>query len=251
VQHRRQPETSDEEIIGAESREVETLLDEGQRLDRIRDELDRAFTALAQVRRGVSVFGSARAREGDAHYSLARDVGRCLGASGHEVITGGGPGSMEAANRGAQEAGALSVGLNIELPFEQRPNPYLDLPVYFHYFFTRKVCFVRYATAFVVTPGGFGTLDELFEALVLAQTRKIRSFPVILMGTAFWSPMIDWIGDRLVGGGMISPQDTELFRVTDDPSEACRMVSASGDAHGGRAPGMRGDTASPPVPPAP
>ena len=229
----RPPETSDEEIIGAESQLVETRLGEDQRLDRIRAELDGAFSALSRVTRGVSVFGSARTPAGDPHYELAREVGHCLGAHGMEVITGGGPGCMEAANRGAQDAGALSVGLNIELPFEQAPNAYLDLSLDFHYFFTRKICFVRYSHAFVVTPGGFGTLDELFEALVLVQTHKIRAFPVVLMGCAFWGPMVDWIGDRLVADGMISEQDTELFTVTDDPAEACRIVCASADAHCG------------------
>ena len=229
----RPPKTSDEEIIGAESLLVESELAEEQRLDRIRAELDRSFAALSAVTRGVSVFGSARTPAGDPHYELAREVGRCLGAQGMEVITGGGPGCMEAANRGAQDAGALSVGLNIELPFEQAPNDYLDLSLDFHYFFTRKICFVRYSTAFVVTPGGFGTLDELFEALVLVQTNKIRAFPVVLMGCEFWGPMVDWIGDRLVADGMISEQDTELFSVTDDPAEACRIVCASADAHCG------------------
>lgn len=233
----RPPKTADEEIIGAESVLVETLLAEEQRLDRIRAELDASFSAMSRVTRGVSVFGSARVPEGSDAYELARRVGRCLGARGLEVITGGGPGCMEAANRGAQEAGALSVGLNIELPFEQAPNEYLDLSLDFHYFFTRKVCFVRYSNAFVVTPGGFGTLDELFEALVLVQTQKIRAFPVVLMGRAFWGPMVDWIGDRLVGDGMISPDDTELFQVTDDPEEACRIVCASADAHCGSSSG--------------
>ena len=212
---------------------VESLLAEEQRLDRIREELSRSFAAMAEVTRGVSVFGSARVPEGSEHYELARAVGRGLGERGLQVITGGGPGCMEAANRGAQEAGALSVGLNIELPFEQDANPYLDLSLDFHYFFTRKVCFVRDSTAFVVTPGGFGTLDELFEALCLVQTEKIRAFPVILVGSAFWGPMVDWIGDRLVADGMISPEDVDLVTVTDDPDEACRLVCVSADAHCG------------------
>jgi len=233
----RPPRTSDEEIIGAESPLVESLLADEQRLDRIREELQRSFTAMARVQRGVSVFGSARVVPGSEHYELARTVGRCLGERGLDVITGGGPGCMEAANRGARGAGALSVGLNIELPFEQAPNEYLDLSLDFHYFFTRKVCFVRYSKAFVVTPGGFGTLDELFEALCLVQTEKIRAFPVVLMDSAFWGPMADWIRDRLIGDGMISSEDLGLFTITDDPAEACELVCASADAHCGSSSG--------------
>jgi uncharacterized protein (TIGR00730 family) len=231
----REPRTSDEEIIGAESVLVATELAEEQRLQRIHDELDRSFEALRRVTRGVSVFGSARVPEGAPYYELTRDIGRGLAARGLEVITGGGPGCMEAANRGAQEAGALSVGLNIELPFEQAPNPYLDLSLDFHYFFTRKVCFVRFSHGFVVAPGGFGTLDELFEALVLVQTHKILPFPVVLAGCAFWSPMVDWIGDRLVGEGMIAASDVDLFRVCDDPDEICSIVCESADVHCGSA----------------
>src|SRR6478672_1923865 len=153
----RAPRTSDEEILGAESAVVATELREEQRLTRIHDELDHAFAAMAPVRRGISVFGSARIPPGHAYYETARAVGHGLGKLGMEVITGGGPGCMEAANRGAQEAGAMSIGLNIELPFEQKPNPYLDLSLDFHYFFTRKLVFVRFSHGFVVVPGGFGT----------------------------------------------------------------------------------------------
>jgi uncharacterized protein (TIGR00730 family) len=233
----RPPRTSDEEILGAESTIVATELREEQRLDRIHDELDHAFAAMASVRRGISVFGSARTVPGSEHYELARAVGRGLAQRGSEVITGGGPGSMEAANRGAHEAGGRSIGLNIELPFEQKPNEYLDLSLDFHYFFTRKVVFVRYSNAFVVVPGGFGTLDELFEALVLVQTHKIVSFPVVLVGTAFWTPLLDWIRDRLVGEGMIAATDVELLHLTDDPHEVCRLVCASVDAHSGASAG--------------
>ncbi len=231
-QNPRKPRTSDEEIIGAETRLVEAVLADDQRLRRIRDELDHAFTVMSEVGPAVSVFGSARTAPGSAHYELARDVGRCLGTRGLSVITGGGPGCMEAANRGARDAGVLSVGLNIELPFEQAPNPYLDVSLDFHYFFTRKLIFVRYASGFVVAPGGFGTLDELFEALVLVQTQKIRRFPVVLVGSGFWGPMADWIRDRLVGEGMIAPEDVDLFRVTDDPQEVCDVVCAAADDQG-------------------
>src|SRR3954451_5616814 len=209
------PRTSDEEILGAESQLVESELRESQRLQRIHDELDHALRAMAPVRRGISVFGSARVPSGHAYYETARAIGRGLGEHGMQVITGGGAGCMEPANRGAQDAGALSVGLNIELPFEQKPNPYLDLSLDFHYFFTRKVVFVRFSNGFVVVPGGFGTLYELFEALVLVQTHKIRPFPVVLVGSDFWAPMIDWVRQTLVGEGMIAADDVELFHVSD------------------------------------
>lgn len=232
VPDKRQPRTSDEEIIGAETKLVDTLLADDQRLRRIRDELDHSFTVMSEVGPAATVFGSARVPEGSPHYQLAREVGYCLGKHHLSVITGGGPGCMEAANRGAQEAGALSVGLNIELPFEQKPNPYLGISLDFHYFFTRKLIFVRYSSAFVVAPGGFGTLDELFEALVLVQTEKINRFPVILVGRAFWSPLADWIRDRLVGEGMIAPADLELFSISDDPAEVCATVQAAVAAQG-------------------
>jgi len=228
----RKPRTSDEEIIGAETTLVDTVLADGQRLQRIEAELAHAFTVMSEIGRAVSVFGSARAAEGSPYYDLAREVGHCLGTRGLSVITGGGPGCMEAANRGARDAGALSVGLNIELPFEQGSNPYLDVSLDFHYFFTRKLVFVRYSSGFVVVPGGFGTLDELFEALVLVQTHKIRRFPVVLVGSGFWGPMADWIRDRLVGEGMIAAEDVDLFRVTDDPGEVCDVVCAAADDQG-------------------
>ena len=228
----REPRTSDEEIIGAETSLVSALYADEQRLRRIHDELDQSFTVMSEVGRAVSVFGSARVPEGSPAYELARRVGYCLGKHRFSVITGGGPGCMEAANRGAQEAGALSVGLNIELPFEQRPNPYLGISLDFHYFFTRKLIFVRYSSAFVVTPGGYGTLDELFEALVLVQTEKIKRFPVILVGSAFWQPMVDWIRAQLLGEGMVAAEDLDLIQVVDDPEEVCAIVGAAADAQG-------------------
>jgi uncharacterized protein (TIGR00730 family) len=228
----RQPRTSDEEILGAESRMVTTELADGQRLERIHAELETSFAAMAAVPPAAAVFGSARTVAGTPAYELARAVGRQLGEARLAVITGGGPGAMEAANRGARDAGAMSVGLNIELPFEQRPNPYLDLSLTFHYFFTRKICFVRYSSGFVVVPGGFGTLDELFEALVLVQTHKIRPFPVVLLGRDFWAPLADWVRDRLVTDGMIGPGDIDLLTVTDDPGEACRLCRAAVDSEG-------------------
>jgi uncharacterized protein (TIGR00730 family) len=225
----RVPETTDEELLGAQAGAVQAELSDAQRLERISEELDQGFDALREVTRGVSVFGSARLPAGSEVYELAREVARRLGEAGFTIITGGGPGLMEAANRGAREAGALSVGLNIELPFEQGPNPYQDIELSFHFFFARKVMFVRYASAFVVFPGGFGTLDELFEALVLIQTRKIRSFPVVLVGSDWWAGLVDWVRERLAGEGMISPGDLDLLTVTDDPGEIVRIVKAGAE----------------------
>jgi uncharacterized protein (TIGR00730 family) len=226
------PATTDEELLGAQAQAVATEHTDVERLARIHDELARGFTALAGVRRGVSVFGSARVRPDDPRYAHAREVGRRLGQHGFAVITGGGPGIMEAANRGAEEAGACSVGLNIELPFEQGANGYQDISLTFHFFFARKVMFVRYATAFVVFPGGFGTLDELFEALVLIQTHKIRSFPVVMVGVEYWSGLTGWIRDRVLAEGMISPGDLELMRCTDDPDEVVALVEAGAESQG-------------------
>ena len=228
----RPPATTDEELLGAQSAVVATEHTEDQRLARIHDEFAKGFAALAGITRGVSIFGSARVREDDPRYALARDIARRLGERGFAVITGGGPGIMEAANRGARDAGACSVGLNIELPFEQGPNPYQDIALMFHFFFARKVMFVRYATAFVVFPGGFGTLDELFEALVLIQTRKIREFPVVMVDTGYWEGLFAWMRERLVGEGMIAPEDIDLMRCTDDPDEVVAIVEAGARRQG-------------------
>jgi uncharacterized protein (TIGR00730 family) len=226
------PATTDEELLSSQAPAVASEHTEEERLARISGELELGFAALHGIRRGVSIFGSARVGQDDPRYELARDVGLRLGEAGFAVITGGGPGLMEAGNRGAQQAGACSVGLNIELPFEQGPNPYQDIALTFHFFFTRKVMFVRYASAFVVFPGGFGTLDELFEALVLIQTHKIRSFPIVLVGTEWWSGMVDWIRDRLEDEGMISAGDVDLLRCTDDPAEVVRIVAAGAERQG-------------------
>ena len=225
------PGSPDEEILGAERSAVKTELTEEERIDRIARELRRGFDALAGVN-GVSCFGSARVPESDPRYAQALTTGRLLAQDGFTVITGGGPGLMEAANRGATEAGGVSVGLNIELPFEQAPNPYQDIELMFHYFFTRKLMFVRYASAFVVFPGGFGTLDELFEALVLIQTRKIRDFPVVLMGTEFWSGLLAWMRERLAEERMIKPTDLDLIQTTDDPAEAVALVRDGAERQG-------------------
>jgi uncharacterized protein (TIGR00730 family) len=194
------------------------------RLDRIRAEIDAGFDALRDIDDGVSVFGSARIGEGHRSYELCRETGACLAKHGFTVITGGGPGLMEAANRGAAEAGGLSVGLNIELPHEQHPNPYANRSLHFHYFFARKLMFVRYARAFVIFPGGFGTLDEMFESLTLIQTHRIQHFPTILVDSQHWRPLLDWIDNELEDAGMISPGDKELLLTADTPDEVCDHV---------------------------
>ncbi|HEY7590640.1 MAG TPA: TIGR00730 family Rossman fold protein [Candidatus Limnocylindrales bacterium] len=196
------------------------------RVLRILSEFVEGFDALAAVGPAVTVFGSARMKESHRYYKLARELGQMLGRQGYAVITGGGPGIMEAANRGCHEVGGLSVGCNIELPMEQGLNPYVDLGVEFRYFFARKVMFVKYADAFVILPGGFGTLDELFEALTLIQTKKVEHFPVILMGAEYWRGLIDWIRAELLESATINPEDADLLRVTDDPAEACEIINA-------------------------
>jgi uncharacterized protein (TIGR00730 family) len=194
------------------------------RLQRIHDEVERGFDAMRDVENGVSVFGSARIPEGHRWYELGREIAACLVRHGFSVITGGGPGLMEAANRGAAEAGGLSIGLNIELPMEQHTNPYVNRSLRFHYFFARKLMFVRYARAFVILPGGFGTLDEMFESLTLIQTNRIRHFPTILVDTEHWRPLLAWIDERLEDDGMIAPADRELLVTADSPEQVCEHV---------------------------
>jgi uncharacterized protein (TIGR00730 family) len=220
----RAPATYDEEMLEAGSPAVATTQAEAERLERVHHELAEGFETLGRIGRAVSIFGSARVDEKDPAYRLARRTARMLGEAGFATITGGGPGVMEAANRGALEAGACSVGLNIELPFEQQANPYVDIALRFHYFFTRKVMFVRFACGFVVFPGGFGTLDELFEALTLIQTGKTRHFPVILVERSYWQGLIDWCRERLLAEGKIAPADLDLMRVVDDPAEVVRAI---------------------------
>ena len=227
-----QPATYDEEIIGAERPVIATTQTDAERLVRVQHELSTGFAALSGVAPAVSVFGSARTPPGARRYELARTVGRALGDAGFSVITGGGPGIMEAANRGAREAGARSIGVNIELPFEQAMNPYVDVPLRFHYFFTRKVMFVRYACGFVVLPGGFGTLDELFEALTLMQTGKAVDFAVVLMDSEYWAGLLDWVRGRLLAEGMIAAEDLDLISVHDDPAGVVDLLSAVAAAQG-------------------
>lgn len=203
-----------------------------------RDELFRSVRIFAEFIRGfrqlhfigpcVTVFGSARFDDGHRYYRLARSLGNALADAGYATMTGGGPGIMEAANRGAKERGGLSIGCNIQLPMEQEPNPYLDKFVEFRYFFVRKVMLVKYSDAFVALPGGFGTLDEIFETAVLIQTGKISQFPMILMGSDFWAEPMGFIRERMVEEGVISPADPGLLRVTDDVEEAISLIEASG-----------------------
>jgi uncharacterized protein (TIGR00730 family) len=194
------------------------------RVLRIQSEFVEGFGALADLGPAVSVFGSARTKPGSPYYEMGVEVGRNLAEAGVAVITGGGPGSMEAANRGTVEGNGVSVGLGIELPFEQGLNQWVDLGINFRYFFARKTMFVKYAQGFIVLPGGLGTLDELFEAMVLVQTRKVTSFPIVLLGVAFWGPMIEWIKGTLVAEGMVSAKDLDLIEVVDDPAEAVHRV---------------------------
>ena len=193
---------------------------------RILSEFVEGFDALAAVGPAVTIFGSARTHEGAPEYELARGIARRLAEHGFAIITGGGPGIMEAANRGCREGGGLSIGCNIELPHEQGLNPYVDLGVEFKYFFARKTMFVKYADAFVILPGGFGTLDELFEALTLIQTGKIRDFPVVLVGSAYWRGLVDWMRATQLAAGAITAADVELLKITDDADEVCEIIRA-------------------------
>jgi hypothetical protein len=205
------------------------------RVLRIQAEFVEGFGALAEVPKAVTVFGSARTQRDDPEYALGRELGAALAAAGFAVITGGGPGSMEAVNRGCSEAGGLSVGLGIELPFEQGLNPWVDLGVNFRYFFARKTMFIKYAQAFICLPGGFGTLDELFESLTLVQTKKVTKFPVVLFGTEYWGGLYDWLRRTVHAGGKVSERDMELLHLTDDINDAVSVVEnaylAWQDAH--------------------
>ena len=223
----RVPATLDEEIIAAQEAAVVSTQTDDSRIARVTRELRTGFDAMAHIGAAASFFGSARTPEDHPEYALARETARLVGQAGFAVITGGGPGTMEAANRGAEEADAPSIGLNIDLPFEQSMNRYVELGLTFHYFFTRKVMFVRYASGFVVFPGGFGTLDELFESLTLIQTDKVLDFPVVLVGSGYWSGLLDWMRERMLGEGKVSPGDLDLLSVTDEPDEVLRILSAA------------------------
>ncbi|MEZ5102545.1 MAG: TIGR00730 family Rossman fold protein [Thermoleophilia bacterium] len=192
---------------------------------RILGEFVDGFDMLARVGLAVSVFGSARVQDGHRDYAAAVEVGKGLVRRGFAVITGGGPGIMEAANRGAHEAGGLSIGCNIELPHEQGTNPFVNLAIDFRYFFVRKTMFVKYSEGFVVFPGGYGTLDELFEALVLIQTGKVSRFPVVLYGDGYWTGLVEWLNEKVCGDGMVDPDELGLFHVSSDPDEICELVT--------------------------
>ena len=222
-------ETQDERLLET-PRPAEFLHTDTWRVFRIMGEFVQGFEDLAQITNGVAVFGSARTRPDDPIYAAARETAALLAQAGFAVITGGGPGIMEAANRGAFEAGGMSVGCNIELPHEQGANPYLTLSLKFKYFFVRKMMFVKYSDAFIIFPGGFGTLDELFESLTLIQTRKIRDFPVVLFGTEYWRGMLEWIKGPVLSEAKISEEDLRRLHLTDSPAEIVEIIARSQDA---------------------
>jgi uncharacterized protein (TIGR00730 family) len=231
-----QPETEDERLLQSGFDRLATaplgaVATDAWRVFRIMGEFVEGFEEMSKLGPCVSIFGSARVSEADPMYGACVETARRLGEAGFGIITGGGPGMMEAANRGAREAGVISVGCNIELPFEQETNRYVDLAVNFRYFFVRKTMFVKYAQAFVIFPGGFGTLDELFEALTLVQTGKVRDFPIVLFGRDYWKGMLEWIDGPMAKSGKISPEDVKLLFVTDSPAEAVRLVEESYRKH--------------------
>ena len=195
------------------------------RVFRIMAELVEGFEALNGIGPAVTIFGSARLTPSSPYYNKCLKVAEGLAKNGFAIISGGGPGVMEAANKGAQSADGISVGLNIELPLEQEPNPFQDVRLEFRYFFIRKLMFVKYAVGYVIFPGGFGTMDELFEALTLIQTKKIRSFPVIMVGREYWQGMIDWLKKTVLEAGNVSPEDIDLMSIVDDPEEVCAIIT--------------------------
>ena len=224
---RQLPGTTQDEQLLESPRADEFTHTDPWRVFRIMGEFVEGFDELATLSRGIAIFGSARTKPDSPEYKAAQETGALFAAQGYAVITGGGPGVMEAANRGAFEAGGLSIGCNIELPFEQRPNTYQTLSLTFKYFFVRKMMFVKYSTGFIIFPGGFGTFDELFEALTLIQTRKIRNFPIVLFGRQYWSGMLAWLREEVLRGGKINEHDLDLFHVTDSPAEVIEIVTRS------------------------
>lgn len=221
-----EPSTTDQRLLDSRG-PTDWLHADPWRVMRIQSEFVEGFGALAQIGPAISIFGSARTPSHSPEYQQAEQLAAGLVDAGFAVITGGGPGIMEAANKGACEAGGVSVGLGIELPFEQGLNQWVDVGVNFRYFFARKTMFVKYAQGFVVFPGGYGTLDELFEALTLVQTRKVTMFPVVLVGAAFWGPLVDWLRQTVADSGRINEQDLELFSVVDTPDEALAVITAA------------------------
>ncbi len=222
--------TDDEVLLRSPEPEDEYKTSDSWRVFRIMGEFVNGFDHLGTITRGVSIFGSARTHEKDPYYVAARETAKLLGEKGFEIITGGGPGIMEASNRGAHDAGATSVGCNIELPFEQSANPYLTKSLSFKYFFVRKTMFIKYSNAYVIFPGGFGTMDELFEALTLIQTRKIRNFPVVLFGSQYWRGLLSWLTSTMLNERMINPEDLGLIHLTDSPNDAVDFIVKICDA---------------------
>jgi uncharacterized protein (TIGR00730 family) len=218
--------TQDEQLLESPRPDEFTHTDTW-RVFRIMGEFVEGFDDLATLTRGISIFGSARTAPDDPDYKAAEETAALLVRAGFAVITGGGPGIMEAGNRGAFEAGGTSVGCNIELPWEQKPNPYQTLSLKFKYFFVRKMMFVKYSQAFIIFPGGFGTLDELFESLTLIQTHKIRDFPVVMFGSRYWGGLMDWIREVALKEGKVSAADLELLHLTDSPAEVVQIISDS------------------------
>lgn len=216
--------TDDEVLLRSPIPEDEYKTSDSWRVFRIMGEFVNGFDSLATITRGVSIFGSARTPENSEYYEAARETAKLLAEAGFEVITGGGPGIMEAGNRGAFEAGKVSVGCNIELPFEQKENPYLTKTLTFKYFFVRKTVFIKYSNAYVIFPGGFGTMDELFEALTLIQTRKIRNFPVVLFGSQYWRGLLAWLTSTMLNEKMINSEDLGLIHLTDSPKDAVDFI---------------------------
>ena len=221
-----QKPTQDEQLLESPRPDEFTHTDPW-RVFRIMGEFVEGFDELATLNRGISIFGSARSKPDDPDYRAAQETAALLAAEGFAVITGGGPGIMEAANKGAFEAGGLSVGCNIELPFEQRPNQYQTKSLTFKYFFVRKMMFVKYSLGFIIFPGGFGTFDELFEALTLIQTKKIRNFPIILFDSSYWNGLLNWLRDVVLAEGKIGEIDVRMFHVTDSPAEVVEIVTRS------------------------
>lgn len=219
--------TEDKELLKPPTKGEDFTNSDTWRVLRIQSEIVSGFDDLANIGKGVAVFGSARTKEDHRYYKMAKDLGTELARKGLAVITGGGPGIMQAANEGAKAGGGLSIGCNIELPFEQEANPYLDISIDFRYFFVRKLMLVKYSRAFVILPGGFGTLDELYEALTLTQTNKIERFPIILMGKSYWQPLIDWTTNHMLKEGMISEGDLDLLKITDDHCEAVKIITST------------------------
>lgn len=216
--------TDDEILLRSPQPEDEYKTSDSWRVFRIMSEFVTGFDSMATVTRGVSIFGSARTPPDSPEYEAARETAYLLGAAGFEIITGGGPGIMEAANKGAIEAGAVSIGCNIELPMEQQPNPYQNRSQIYKYFFVRKTMFIKYSNAYIIFPGGFGTMDELFEALTLIQTRKIRNFPVVLFGSQYWRGLLSWITSTMLNAKMINPEDLGLMHLTDSPRDAVDFI---------------------------